>query len=164
MLEGTANLSGKGRGLNLYICNKKPYENWHHSSDTDTSLSTGECHTTPKRAKRWGRQRGRDSTRISLWAPRAESTGGLCQQPGIPSNAQDSYSTSSGCSCCKPPSISLEKRTLKTVISSRAAGGAVPLAPFKCPIALIQPLKKTALLQPVTALTARLLNSFFLFP
>lgn len=143
----------------------KSYENWHRSSDTDTSLSPGECHATPNRAKRWVRQRGRESTRFSPWAPRAESSAcGLCQQPGIPSNTQDSCYTSSGCSFYKPPSISLEKQMLKRVISNRAAGGAVPLAPFKCPIALIQPLKKTALLQPVTALTARLLNSFFLFP
>lgn len=142
----------------------KSYENWHHSSDADTSLSPGECHTTPNRAKRWARQRGRGSTCISQGLLGAESSAcGLSQQPGIPSNTQDSCSTSSGCSY-KPPCISLEKRMLKIVISNRAAGGAVPLAPFKCPIALIQPLKKTALLQPVTALTARLLNSFFLFP
>lgn len=148
-------------GLNLSVI--KSQEKWHHlSSDRDTSLSPGEYHTTPNRAKRWVRQRGRDSTRVSLWAP--SSACGLGQQPGIPSNAQDSHSTSSGCSFYELPSISLEKQTLKIVISNRAAGGAVPLAPFKCPIALIQPLKKTALLQPVTALTARLLNSFFLFP
>lgn len=41
---------------------------------------------------------------------------------------------------------------------------AVPSAPFKCPIALIQPLQSPAPLQTMTALTARLLNSFFLFP